>query len=164
MYEVEGKFWTDWVSIDITAGVLRSLQNQSSLIDYYWRTFDGAESFTSKIGEMGLDNSAFEGTLEQCEEWGQFDYDGEVSISNDADGFSIAQVDFDIPATFHDHEIMEFNIRYYSGFRISVAAESQDEAKTIVNELAPRLFFILDSSENEYEINEVEIDSLAELE
>ena len=163
MFEVEGKFWTDWVSIEINAGELKSLENQSALNDYYFRTFDGAEAFTSRIGEVGLESSPFESTLEHCEEWGQFDYDGEVSISNDADGFSFAQVDFGMISAQPEDEDLEVSVRYYSGFRISVAAESQEEAIKILNESGPKLFFVEDSSGNEWEIKEIAIDHIAEL-
>ena len=164
MYEVEGKFWTDWDTIEVSAGELRSLGNQSALNDYYFRTFDGAEAFTSKIREAALEGSPFESTLEYCEEWDQFDYDGEATISNDADGFSFDQVDFDALAAKPEHEAVELRLRYYSGFRIAVAAQSQEQAKSIGIESGPKVFFIEDSSENEWEILEVEIEHLAELE
>ena len=164
MYEVEGKFWTDWDTIEVSAEELRALGSQSDLNDYYFRTFDGAEAFTSKIREAALEGSPFESTLEYCEEWDQFDYDGEATISNDADGFSFDQVDFDALAAKPEHEAVELRLRYYSGFRIAVAAQSQEQAKSIVIESGPKVFFIEDSSENEWEIQEVEIEHLAELE
>ena len=164
MYEVEGKFWTDWDTIEVSAEELRALGNQSALNDYYFRTFDGAEAFTSKIREAALEGSPFESTLEYCEEWGQFDYDGEASISNDSDGFSFDEVDFGRLSVMPDHEILELRLRYYAGFRIAVAAESQEEAMLIANDSGPKVFFVEDSSENEWEIAEVEIEHLAELE
>jgi hypothetical protein len=164
MYEVEGKFWTDWDSIDLAAGELRSLGNQDALKEYYFRTFDGAESFTSKISDESLENTPFEKISEYCNEWEQFDYEGEISICNDADGFSLALVDFEMLTALPDHEIVELSVRYYSGFRIPVAAESEEEAIAIVNAQAPKAFSIQDSSENEWEIRQVEIEYLAKLE
>jgi len=164
MYEVEGKFWTDWDCIEISTGELRSLGSQNALNEYYFRTFDGAEAFTSKVREVTLEGSPFERTLEYCEEWDQFDYEGEATISNDADGFSFDEVDFDALSAKPDHEVLELKLRYYSGFRIAVSAQSQDQAKSIAIELAPKVFFIEDSSENEWQIQEVEVEYLTELE
>jgi hypothetical protein len=134
------------------------------LNEYYFRTFDGAESFTSKIGDVSLENTPFEEIGEYCNLWEQFDYEGEITISNDADGFSLALVDFEMLAELPDHEIVELSVRYHAGFRIPVAADSKEEAIAIVNAQAPKAFLIEDSSENEWEISEVEIEHLAELE
>jgi hypothetical protein len=164
LWEIEGKFWTDWDTIEFSAGELRSIRNLSDLNDHYFRTFDGSEAFTSKIREATLEGSPFESTLEYWEEWGQFDYQGEVSISNDADGFSFDEVDFGRLTMIPDDEILELRVRYYSGFRVTVAAESKEEAILIVNESGPVMFVVEDASENEWEIKEVEIEYLEELE
>jgi hypothetical protein len=164
IFEVEGKFWTDWESYQITVEELRALGSQVALNEHYFHTFDGGDAYVSKIQDVELVGTPFANTLESCEEWDQIDEDGEPSISNESDGFAFADFDFASLSGKLDDEIVELDLRFYSGFRISVIAESQEEATSIVNELGPNYFFVQDSSENEWEIKEVEIEYVAELE